>query len=288
MPITISQVKSVLHSRGLRLKKGLGQCLLLDPHPLEEIAKACELTKDDVILEIGTGTGALTEYLAKYAGNVISFDVDKTIQSVARELLKKYPNIGYILGDVLEMDLMPFFHNFPGRSVKMAGNLPYYITTPLMMKFLEEKYPFERLVITIQKEVADRILSAPGTKDYGILTLSVSYYCKVERVREISRKAFLPAPDVDSTVLRLFRHPEPPVKVPDEKIFFNLIKASFQQRRKKLSNSLESFANSRGINKSRMNQILVASGLSSDIRAEQLTLEDYARIARNLVITRSI
>lgn len=282
MPITISQVKSVLHARGLRLKKGLGQCLLLDPHHLDGIAKACELTKDDVILEIGTGTGSLTEYLAKYAGNVITFDVDKTIQSAARELLKDYPNIGYMLGDVLEMDLMPFFHNFPGRTVKMAGNLPYYITTPLMMKFLEDKYPFERLVITIQKEVADRILSAPGTKEYGILTLSVGYYCKVERVQEIPRKAFLPSPEVDSTVLRLFRYPEPPVNVPDEKLFFSLIKASFQQRRKKLSNSLEAFANSRGMTKPQMNEILVASNISPDIRAEQLAMEDYARIARNL------
>ncbi len=280
MPITISQVKSVLHAKGLRLKKAFGQCLLLDPYQLEGITEACELTPEDVVLEIGTGTGSLTEYLAREAGHVITFDVDKVIQSVARDLLKNYSNIGYILGDVLEMDLMPFFNNFPGKSVKMAGNLPYYITTPLMMKFLEEKYPFERLVITIQKEVADRILSGPGTKEFGILTLSVGYYCKVERIREIPRNAFLPSPEVDSTVLRLFRHPEPPVSVPDEKVFFALIRASFQQRRKKLINSLESFSSSRGFNKAKMTEIMISAGISPDIRAEQLSLEDYARIAR--------
>ena len=282
MPQSNHELIKSLQKSKVRLKKGLGQSLLTDETSLAQIVDAVNPTKDDVVFEIGTGTGQLTEGLAHQAGNVITVEIDREVQSLAKRRLSQYGNIAYILGDILEMDLMPFVNNFPGRPFKIVGNLPYYITTPILMKLIETEVPFASIVIMIQKEVADRIMAVPDNKDYGVLTLSVQYRCQVERVADVPRKAFFPAPEVDSTVLRLARHTTPPVPVTNEKVFFNTIKAGFGQRRKKISNAMASFAFTRGLEKDAFVARLRELNISPDARGEQLSMSDFARLANSL------
>jgi 16S rRNA (adenine1518-N6/adenine1519-N6)-dimethyltransferase len=281
MTISIKQTKAVMQACGVNVKKGLGQSFLIQEKYLHAIAKACEIKHSDCVLEIGTGTGQLTQYLAGTPHRFVTVEIDEKIQSVAKILLQEtFPRIEWVLGDILKLDLKPYYENQP--PLKIVGNLPYYITTPIMMTLLETHIPFERMVIMIQREVANRIIAKSGNKDYGVLTLMVQYYATVERIIEVPRGAFYPAPDVDSTVLRLKPHTIPPVTVKDQKLLFLLIRSSFTQRRKKLINSLQSAVSTKGYNKETICPLLLELGISPDARVEELTLQDFANITNRL------
>ena len=283
MPISIKQLKILFEACGIHLKKGLGQNLLMQEKYLNAIARACEIKPEDTVLEIGTGTGQLTEFLAPKAKKLITIDIDEKIQGIAKiHLFSLYPQIEWVLGDILKIDVKSLVEHEQSHPVKITGNLPYYITTPIIMRFLEERIPFERFVIMIQREVADRIMSTPRNKDYGVLTLMVSYYAEVSRVVEVPRDAFYPSPDVDSTVICLKPHTKTPVQVNEEKLFFSLIRSSFTQRRKKLLNSMQSIAGTRGHTKESLKALLESLEISPDARSEELTLADFARVANCL------
>ncbi len=283
MPQTQSQIKNILRDKDIRLRKSLGQNLLIDSNIVRLITRACELNKKDIVFEIGAGTGCLTESLAQQTKTVFAIDIDEKMMDIAKNNLRDFENIHWIRADVLKLDFKSYLRECKGHPIKIVGNLPYYITTPILMRFLEEKFPFERMVITIQKEVAERIIAKPGTKEYGVLTLMVQYRCKTELVKTISRTCFFPVPDVDSAILRLIPHSIPPVDVQNEDLFFALIRAAFNQRRKTLVNSLDAINETTKISKEQLTGILDQTNISPQIRGEKLTMEDFARLTNRLI-----
>lgn len=282
MPQTQSQIKHILRDKDIRLRKSLGQNLLIDGNILRLITNACKLTKEDIVFEIGIGTGCLTEYLAPQVDEILAIDLDEKMLSLAKENLQDFKNIQWIHKDILKLDFQEYLEKYKNRTIKIIGNLPYYITTPILMRFLEEKFPFERLVVTVQKEVAQRIVAHSGTKDYGVLTLMIQYRCKTELIKTISKTCFFPVPDVDSAILRLTPHSTPPVKVDNEDLFFSVIRSAFQQRRKTLLNSLSPIAEQKGLSKNDLMKLLEQLHLSPQIRGERLSLNDFANLANHL------
>lgn len=273
-PSTIHEIKQ---KYGFRLSKSLGQNFLTDKNIIEQIIEGSLIGPQDLVVEIGPGIGVLTAEVAEIAERVVAVEIDKNLIPILEETLGDYDNITIINQDVLKTDLSELTEKYrTGGSVKIIGNLPYYITTPILMKLLEEHVPADSITVMMQKEVADRIKAGPGSKDYGALSVAVQYYCTVERVASVSRDVFFPPPKVDSSVLRLDLRKEQPVNLKDERMFFLCVKAGFGQRRKTLLNSLTGAA---GLSKDAVREILKAAGIDSGRRVETLNLDEFAAIA---------
>ncbi len=259
-------------------QKKFGQNFLIDGHVLDKIIAAAEVTKEDCVVEIGPGIGTLTQYLAEAARNVIAIEIDKMLIPILQETLADYDNVTVIHQDVLKTDLRELVreHN-EGRPVKVVANLPYYITTPIIMNLFEGRLPVSSVTVMVQKEVAQRMQAGPGTKDYGALSLAVQYFAVPYIAANVPPNCFMPRPRVGSAVIRLTRHEKPPVEVDDEQAMFQIIRASFNQRRKTLVNSLH---NSPQISKTKEEilRALEQMGLSQTVRGEALTLEQFAAL----------
>nr|WP_318682759.1 16S rRNA (adenine(1518)-N(6)/adenine(1519)-N(6))-dimethyltransferase RsmA [uncultured Acetatifactor sp.] len=267
---------AVLQKYHFNFQKKYGQNFLIDPGVLERIVSASQITEDDCILEIGPGIGTMTQYLAEKAGKVIAVEIDKALIPILEETLSPYKNVMVINGDILRTDINELVRERnQGRPIKVVANLPYYITTPIIMTLFETQVPLISVTVMVQKEVADRMKVGPGTKDYGALSLAVQYYARPEVVANVPPNCFIPRPGVGSAVIRLVRYEEAPVKVRDERKMFGLIRAAFNQRRKTLINSLGN-ASELHISKEEAARALEKLGLPSTVRGEALTLEQFA------------
>ena len=277
-----SETIEVLKKHNFTFQKRFGQNFLIDTHVLDKIIVAAAITKEDYVVEIGPGIGTMTQYLAQAAREVMAVEIDRALIPILEETLVGYDNITIINEDILKVDLRAVVekHN-GGKPVKIVANLPYYITTPIIMGLFENKVPVESITIMVQKEVADRMQVGPGTKDYGALSLAVQYYAKPDIVANVPPNCFMPRPKVGSAVIRLTRYQEPPVMVADEAQMFAMIRASFNQRRKTLLNGLKNDARL-GFTKEAIQEALIACGLPLAIRGEALTLEQFARLSDQL------
>ena len=276
-----SNTIEVLQKYNFNFQKKFGQNFLIDTHVLERIIEESGITKDDCILEIGPGIGTMTQYLAENAREVIAVEIDKALIPILQDTLKDYDNVTVINDDILKVDINKIVQEKnQGKAIKVVANLPYYITTPIIMGLFESHVPLKSITIMVQKEVADRMQVGPGTKDYGALSLAVQYYAKPEIVANVPPNCFMPRPNVGSAVIRLTRYGEPPVEVKDEKFMFNLIRASFNQRRKTLVNGLQN--GGLGLSKEKILEVLEKMGLSATIRGEALTLAQFAELSNRL------
>lgn len=263
-------------------QKKFGQNFLIDSNILEKIVDSAELTEQDCVLEIGPGIGTMTQYLAEQAREVIAVEIDKNLIPILEETLGDYDNVTVINEDILKVDINHIVQERNGgRPIKVVANLPYYITTPIIMALFEKHIPLQSITIMVQKEVADRMQVGPGTKDYGALSLAVQYYSKPEIVARVPASCFMPRPNVDSTVIRLERYDEPPVEVADESYLFAVIRASFNQRRKTLVNGLTNAGNL-GVSRPDVEKVLAEMELSPTVRGETLTLEQFAELSSRL------
>ena len=270
---------AVLQKYNFTFQKKYGQNFLIDSHVLEKIMDAAEIGKDDCVVEIGPGIGTMTQYLAERAGEVVAVEIDKNLIPILTETLADYKNVSIINEDILKVDLNRIVEEKNGgRPVKIVANLPYYITTPIIMGLFENHVPVKSITVMVQKEVADRMQVGPGTKDYGALSLAVQYYAMPEIVAIVPPNCFIPRPNVASAVIRLTCHEKKPVEVKDEKGMFALIRASFNQRRKTLANSLSN-AQNLSLTREQVTEALESMQLSPTIRGEALTLEQFAALA---------
>ena len=271
--------RAVLEAHGFSFQKKYGQNFLIDGNVLDHIIDAAGITKDDFVLEIGPGIGTMTQYLAEAAREVVAVEIDKNLIPILEETLSEYDNVTIINEDVLKVDIAALAgEKNGGKPIKVVANLPYYITTPIIMGLFESKVPLDNITIMVQKEVAERMQVGPGTKDYGALSLAVQFYAEPEIVANVPPNCFIPRPTVGSAVIRLKRYSEPPVKVKDEKKMFSLIRASFNQRRQTLVNGLTN-ASELGLTKERVTGALEKMGLSETIRGEALTLAQFAELS---------
>ena len=271
----------VLQKYNFNFQKKFGQNFLIDTRVLERIIEASEITKDDCVLEIGPGIGTMTQYLAESAREVIAVEIDKALIPILGDTLKDYSNVTVINDDILKVDINKIVQEKNnGQPIKVVANLPYYITTPIIMGLFESHVPLKSITVMVQKEVADRMQVGPGTKDYGALSLAVQYYAKPEVVANVPPNCFIPRPNVGSAVIRLTRYENPPVKAEDEKFMFSLIRASFNQRRKTLINGLTN--GGIGISKEKIQNVLEEMQLPLTIRGEALTLEQFAQLSNLL------
>lgn len=269
----------VIQKYQFAFQKKFGQNFLIDPHVLDKIIAAAQISKDDCVLEIGPGIGTLTQYLAENARQVVAVEIDSNLIPILEETLKDYPNVTVINEDILKVDMEGLAKEYnQGRPIKVAANLPYYITTPIIMSLFEQQVPVDNITVMVQKEVADRLQAGPGSKDYGALSLAVQYYASPYIVANVPPNCFIPRPNVGSAVIRLTRHKEPPVKVKDEKLMFRLIRASFNQRRKTLQNSLNN-SPELSYTKEQIGQAIGSLGLGATVRGEALTLEQFGALA---------
>ena len=274
--------KEVINKYSFAFQKKFGQNFLIDSNILENIVRAAEITKDDFVLEIGPGIGTMTQYLCEAARQVVAVEIDKMLIPILQDTLSEYDNVEVINQDVLKVDIKSLAEEKNGgKPIKVVANLPYYITTPIIMGLFESGVPIESITIMVQKEVADRMQTGPGSKDYGALSLAVQYYAEAKVMLTVSSQCFMPRPNVDSAVIKLTRHKEPTVDVKNEKLMFQIIRASFNQRRKTLANGIK---NSPELNFSReqVAEALVAIGKSENIRGEALTLEEFAELTNEL------
>lgn len=270
---------AILEKYQFRFQKKYGQNFLVDSHVLERIVAAADITKEDCVLEIGPGIGTMTQYLAESAREVIAVEIDKNLIPVLEDTLSAYDNVTILEEDILKVDICRIVEEKNGeKPIKVVANLPYYITTPIVMGLFESHVPLESITIMVQKEVADRMQVGPGTKDYGALSLAVQYYARPEIVMQVSPSCFIPKPNVGSSVIRLTRHREPSVQVKDETFMFSIIRAAFNQRRKTLLNSLANAGNLQ-ISKERTAKALEKLELSPSIRGEALTLKQFAALS---------
>lgn len=258
-------------------QKRFGQNFLIDGHVIEKIIKAADITKEDTILEIGPGIGTMTQYLAEAAGKVYAVEIDKNLLPVLAETLGEYDNVEVINNDILKVDIKELLGEDAG-NVKVVANLPYYITTPIIMGLFENHIPAKSITVMVQKEVALRMQAAPGTKDYGALSLAVQYYAQPYIVANVPPNCFMPRPNVGSAVIKLTKWDNPPVKVNDEKLMFDLIRASFNQRRKTLQNGINNAPNL-NFTKEQVVEALKEMGLPETVRGEALTLEQFASLS---------
>ena len=269
----------VLQKYDFVFQKKFGQNFLIDSHVLDKIVNAAGITKDDFVLEIGPGIGTMTQYLAASARKVFAVEIDKALIPILEDTLKEFDNVQVINQDILKVDIKKLAeeHN-DGKPIKVVANLPYYITTPIIMGLFESQVPIDSITVMVQKEVADRMKVGPGTKDYGALSLAVQYYAEPYIVANVPPNCFMPRPKVGSAVIRLTRHEKPPVEVADEKLMFRLIRASFNQRRKTLANGLNN-SPELSYSKEEIQQTIEKCGFKAGIRGEALTLEDFAKLA---------
>lgn len=273
---------AVLQKYNFHFQKKFGQNFLIDTHVLERIIDEAGITKDDFVIEIGPGIGTMTQYLCEAAGAVAAVEIDKNLITILADTLSEYDNVEVIHNDILKVDIAALAdEKNGGRPIKVVANLPYYITTPIIMGLFESHVPIESITVMVQKEVADRMQCGPGSKDYGALSLAVQYYAKPEIVATVPPNCFMPRPNVGSAVIRLTRHESAPVDVADERLMFRLIRASFNQRRKTLVNGLK---NSSDLNytKEQIEAAITAIGQPLTIRGEALTLEQFAQLANEL------
>ena len=276
----IGTIKDILSRHGFTFSKSLGQNFLINPSVCPRMAELSGAGKKVGVIEIGPGIGVLTNELCKLADKVVAIELDKRLLPVLEETLGEYDNLKVVNADVLETDLHKLIEEeFSGMEVVVCANLPYYITSPVIMKLLEDKLPISAITVMVQKEAAQRICAEVGSRQSGAVTVSVNYYAKPEMLFSVSAGSFMPAPRVDSAVIRLNVLDEPPVKVNDEKKFFSVIKAAFSQRRKVISNSLSSGLS---LDKSKTAEVLEKSGVPLNARAEKLSLQNFADIANNL------
>lgn len=273
---------AVLQKYDFVFQKKFGQNFLIDTHVLDKIVSAAEITKEDVVLEIGPGIGTLTQYLAYQAKEVIAVEIDKALIPILQDTLSGYDNVTILNEDILKVDINALVdEKNQGRPIKVVANLPYYITTPIIMGLFESHVPVASITVMVQKEVADRMQVGPGTKDYGALSLAVQYYAEPYIVANVPQNCFMPRPKIGSAVIRLTRHEKPPVEVKDEKLMFRLIRASFNQRRKTLANGLKNDS-SLNYSKEVVEKAIADCGFSPTIRGEALTLAEFARLANYL------
>lgn len=264
---------------GFNFQKKFGQNFLIDDHVIYKIINGAEVTKDDFVLEIGPGIGTMTQYLCEAAGGVAAVEIDKKLIPILSETLAPYDNVTVINEDILKVDIRALVEEKNGgRPIKVVANLPYYITTPIIMGLFESHVPIDNITVMVQKEVADRMKVGPGSKDYGALSLAVQYYAKPYLVANVPANCFIPRPNVDSAVIRLTRHETPIVEVEDETLMFHIIRASFNQRRKTLPNGLKN-SGLFPISKEEIVEAIVEAGLPETVRGEALTLEQFACLA---------
>ena len=276
----INVIKSVMGKHGVTFNKGLGQNFLVDPEVCPSMAEAAGLAENTCAIEIGPGVGVLTAVLAKRAGKVLSFEVDKRLLPVLDETLSDFNNVEIINEDVMKADLPKIIEEkCNGMEIAVVANLPYYITSPIIMLLLESKLPIKSVTVMVQKEAADRLCAEVGSRDGGAVTVAVSYYAQAEKLFFVPRDSFLPPPKVNSEVIQLTIRKEPPVKVQNEEFFFKLVKAAFSQRRKTAENSISAGL---GINKNIVAEALKQAGLERTVRAEKLTMEDFAKLEKIL------
>ena len=269
----------VLQKYNFNFQKKFGQNFLINTGILEDIIEAAEITKDDFVLEIGPGIGTMTQYLCESAREVIAVEIDKNLIPILEDTLSEYDNVEVLNEDILKVDIKTLAEERnAGKPIKVVANLPYYITTPIIMGLFESHVPIVSITIMVQKEVADRMQEGPGSKEYGALSLAVQYYAHPEIVVNVPPSCFMPQPKVGSAVIRLTRHPQPPVDVENEALMFQIIRASFNQRRKTLANGLNNFP---GLNLSKeaIQQCIEELGVPVTVRGEALSLEQFARLS---------
>ncbi len=272
----------VLQKYRFNFQKKFGQNFLIDTHVLDKIIDASGVTEDDFVLEIGPGIGTMTQYLCERAREVVAVEIDKNLIPILSDTLKNYSNVTVINEDILKLDICKLAEEKnQGKPIKVVANLPYYITTPIIMGLFESHVPIDSITIMVQKEVAERMQEGPGSKEYGALSLAVQYYAKPEIVANVPPNCFMPRPNVGSAVIRLTRHEKPPVEVEDEKLMFRIIRASFNQRRKTLANGLN---NSPEIHlpKEVIQESIVSIGVPENIRGEALSLEQFAELSNEI------
>ncbi|MDD6811316.1 MAG: 16S rRNA (adenine(1518)-N(6)/adenine(1519)-N(6))-dimethyltransferase RsmA [Lachnospiraceae bacterium] len=277
----------VLQKYNFNFQKKFGQNFLIDANILEKIVDAAQVTEEDCVLEIGPGIGTMTQYLAERAKTVIAVEIDKNLIPILQDTLSPYANVTIMNEDILKVDINHIVDKYNGgKPIKVVANLPYYITTPIIMALFEKHVALQSITIMVQKEVADRMQVGPGTKDYGALSLAVQYYAHPEIVVRVPASCFMPRPNVDSTVIRLTRYEKPPVEVTDEVYLFAVIRASFNQRRKTLVNGLTNAGNL-GISRDNIISVLEEMQLSPTVRGETLTLEQFAEFSNCLLSKRA-
>ncbi len=276
-----SVIRGIKNKYRFKFSRSLGQNFLTNKEVIDGIVEGADITKEDLVIEIGPGIGVLTAAAAEKAGRVIAIEIDTNLVTILGDTLAEFDNVKVINENVLKLNLTKIIEEEAGdyKAVKVIGNLPYYITTAIIMKLLEEKLPVESITIMMQKEVADRIKSSPGSRIYGAISVAVQYYCRVNIVEDVPKEYFMPMPKVDSAVLRLDVRKEAPVNLLDEKMFFRCIKAGFSQRRKTLLNSLTGTGFGKGV----ISKCLVNAGIDGKRRAETLSLSDFAAVANELV-----
>lgn len=274
---TPSGIRELKEKYGFRFSRSLGQNFLVDKNIRDKIVAGSCISPEDLVIEIGPGAGVLTQALAERACRVVAVEIDRNLIPILEETLRDTPNVEILQGDILKCDLAGIIrgNRCPG-AVRIVGNLPYYITTPIIMRILEEKIPADSITVMVQKEVADRLAAKPGGKDYGALTVAVRYYCEITRIASAPRDVFFPVPQVDSAVLRLDLRKAPPVELRDESVFFGVIKAGFAMRRKTLHNALSGFS---GMDKAKAGEAIRAAGIDPGRRAETLDLIEFARLS---------
>lgn len=280
---TPSATKEIINKYSFAFQKKFGQNFLIDSNVLESIIRGAEIIKDDFVLEIGPGIGTMTQYLCEAARQVVAVEIDKMLIPILEDTLSEYDNVEVINQDVLKVDIKSLAEEKNnGKPIKVVANLPYYITTPIIMGLFESGVPIDSITIMVQKEVADRMQTGPGSKDYGALSLAVQYYATAEVILNVSATCFMPRPNVDSAVIKLTRHKEPTVNVADEKLMFKIIRASFNQRRKTLVNGLKN-SPELSFSKEQIVKAIEKIGKPETIRGEALTLEEFAELANAFI-----
>lgn len=273
---------AVLQKYHFNFQKKFGQNFLIDTHVLDKIIRAAEITKDDFVLEIGPGIGTMTQYLAQAAREVVAVEIDKALIPILQDTLSGFPNAEVIQDDILKVDIAGLAaERNGGRPIKVVANLPYYITTPIIMSLFEHDVPLALVTVMVQKEVAERMQAGPGSKDYGALSLAVQYYADPYIVANVPPNCFMPRPNVGSAVIRLTRHKVPPVQVEDEKLMFQMIRASFNQRRKTLVNGLN-HSPEMTLTKEQITEAVEGLGKGAGVRGEALTLEEFAKLSNTI------
>ena len=273
---------AVLQKYHFNFQKKFGQNFLIDTHVLDKIIRAAEITKDDFVLEIGPGIGTMTQYLAQAAREVVAVEIDKALIPILQDTLSGFPNAEVIQDDILKVDIAELAaERNSGRPIKVVAKLPYYITTPIVMSLFEHDVPLALVTVMVQKEVAERMQAGPGSKDYGALSLAVQYYADPYIVANVPPNCFMPRPNVGSAVIRLTRHKVPPVQVEDEKLMFQMIRASFNQRRKTLVNGLN-HSPEMTLTKEQITKAVEGLGKGAGVRGEALTLEEFAKLSNTI------